>query len=33
MQRTVNNFGVLINQNFGTQSTLHQMQKFGKLAK
>ena len=33
MSKTVTNFGVLINQNFGSQSTLHQMQKFGKLAK
>lgn len=33
LSKTVNNFGVLINHNFGTSSTLHQMQKFGKLAK
>lgn len=33
MSKTVNNFGILINHNFGNSSTLHQLQKFGKLAK
>ena len=32
-ENTVRNFGVLLNRNFGTETTIHQMQKFGKIAK
>jgi hypothetical protein len=32
-EKTVSNFGVLINKNFGNETTVHQSQKFGKIAK
>ena len=31
-EKTVSNFGVLINKNFGNETVLHQSQKFGKMA-
>lgn len=31
-ERTVSNFGVLINKNFGNETSVHQSQKFGKMA-
>ena len=31
-EKTVSNFGVLINKNFGTETSVHQAQKFGKMA-
>ena len=31
-EKTVSNFGVLINKNFGNETSVHQAQKFGKMA-
>jgi hypothetical protein len=32
-EKTVSNFGVLMSKNFGNETTVHQSQKFGKIAK
>lgn len=31
-EKTVCNFGVLLNKNYGNETSVHQAQKFGKLA-